>query len=225
MPLLKKDYYTFPEAAELIRGAFPEEDPEQNLLDVLRAGDFMAWIFDEKSKEKIDIPSRMWWRRDSDEFNHSFCGGLATMTLRGEGHDFDSILGEHYFGEVRVSKQELDRLLPEAADQPQEQRRATVKRASLGEEAPQTGADTKQGRHPTELKASSRRGRKKGTGSYAKADAPLVQGMKDRLASDDNDKPMSLWAAAMEQAPDAKGTASLENRAKRLVKRFKVEFR
>ena len=69
----------------------------------------------------------------------------------------------------------------------------------------------------------NRRGRKKGSGSYAEVDAPLIQAMKDRFESADDNAPVSIWAAAMEQAPNAKGTASLENRAKRLVKRFNAE--
>ena len=114
MPLIERDYYTFTEAIENVQQALPKETPEENLLEVLRAGRLNAWIFDEETKKRISIPSGMWWNRWSDDFHCSLDGDLATLRVKGEGLGLDSVLGNHYGGEVQINKHQLDYLLDSA---------------------------------------------------------------------------------------------------------------
>ncbi len=60
------------------------------------------------------------------------------------------------------------------------------------------------------------RGRKKGSGSLAAKDEPLLELMKPLIAGG-----KSYWPTAMEVAPQAAGAGTVESRAKRLVVRFK----
>ena len=66
------------------------------------------------------------------------------------------------------------------------------------------------------IKPRRRGGRKKGSGSLAADDAPLLELMKPLIAGG-----KAHWAAAMEVVGKAAGTSTDESKAKRLVKRFK----
>ena len=59
-------------------------------------------------------------------------------------------------------------------------------------------------------------GRKKGSGSFAGKDKPLLELMKPLIADG-----KAHWAAAMEVVDKAAGAGTDESKAKRLVKRFK----
>lgn len=61
-----------------------------------------------------------------------------------------------------------------------------------------------------------KRGRKKGSGSLEKQDRPLVEEIRNLVA---NGNASSLWAAAQQVAPRAKGSATEHNKAKRLHRR------
>ena len=63
-----------------------------------------------------------------------------------------------------------------------------------------------------------RSGRKKGSGSYEKQDAPLVEEMKELIDSGDAASP---HAAAMQVVGRAKGAGTQESKVRRLVDRFK----
>ena len=66
------------------------------------------------------------------------------------------------------------------------------------------------------IKPRRRGGRKKGSGSLASKDAPLLEVMKSHIAGD-----TSLWGAAMSVVSEAAGNSSDESKAKRLVARYK----
>ena len=66
-----------------------------------------------------------------------------------------------------------------------------------------------------------RRGRKPGSGSYEKDDAPLIKEMGGLIAED---KAASPYAAAMQIVDKAKGGGTPESKARRLVDRYNDEL-
>ena len=70
---------------------------------------------------------------------------------------------------------------------------------------------------PIPQQKSPRRGRTKGSGSYAEDDEPLLEEMQDLI---DSKKVKSVWEAANQLASEAKGNATPENKARRLYRRF-----
>ena len=66
-------------------------------------------------------------------------------------------------------------------------------------------------------KKPAKRGRKLGSGSYEKDDAPLVVEMCKLIASEEA---KSVWNAAEKVVSKAKGSAEIESRIKRLVERY-----
>jgi len=64
----------------------------------------------------------------------------------------------------------------------------------------------------------NRPGRKKGSGGYDSKDAPLLEEIHALV---ENAKPVGLWVAALTVADRAPGKGSTENRAKRLVIKYK----
>ncbi len=65
----------------------------------------------------------------------------------------------------------------------------------------------------------NRRGRKKGSGSYDSKDAPLLEEIHALV---ENEKPVGLWVAVLTVADRAPGKGGTENRAKRLVLKYKA---
>ena len=66
-----------------------------------------------------------------------------------------------------------------------------------------------------------KRGRKPGSGSFERHDAPLIDEMKILI---ENGDAVSLWAAANMLAGRATGPGTLESKAQRLHRRFKSNF-
>lgn len=59
MSLVQKDYYSTQDALERVRLALPQEDAEQNLIEVLALGKINAWFIDQAG-ERYDIPTELW---------------------------------------------------------------------------------------------------------------------------------------------------------------------
>ena len=72
-----------------------------------------------------------------------------------------------------------------------------------------------------ETSPASTRGRKKGSGSFAQLDAPLVKEMKELI---DSGKVVSPHAAATQIADRAKGAGAPESKVRRLINRFNEKF-
>lgn len=84
------------------------------------------------------------------------------------------------------------------------------------------------GRDPVETQTSAidpdrelGRGRRKGVGGFAKADAPLIEEMRQLLLGE---VVTSVHAAAVQVAPKAKGSGGPEAKARRLTERYKALF-
>lgn len=65
------------------------------------------------------------------------------------------------------------------------------------------------------------RGRRKGVGGYAKADAPLIEEMRRLLLGGGF---TSTYAAAVQVVPNAKGSGGQEAKARRLTERYKALY-
>lgn len=75
------------------------------------------------------------------------------------------------------------------------------------------GSDFKQWKGHHWISKHDMRGRKKGSGSLASQDAPLIKKIKALMTGPN---PMSKWAASNKMAPDAAGSGTLESKARRL---------
>ena len=88
----------------------------------------------------------------------------------------------------------------------------------LGLAPPKPTPDLQRRRQKAKSSEARRRsGRKKGSGSFASQDAPLLKEMKDMIEGKDA---LSVWAAAMKVANNAAGAGTPESKGKRLAKRY-----
>ena len=71
---------------------------------------------------------------------------------------------------------------------------------------------------PSEVRRRS--GRKKGSGSFAALDEPLLEEMNKMISSR---SALSVWAAAQEMAAKAAGAGTIESKAKRLVRGYREQ--
>ena len=72
------------EAINLIHEARPNEDPAQNLIDVLNSGRVKLWIVDNETGERIPIPPDFPWHTDSQDFYFSpYSGDVFAKVYKG----------------------------------------------------------------------------------------------------------------------------------------------
>ena len=105
-----KSYYTTPEAIALIRKRWPDEDdPKGALRRLCRDGDVSAWIIDEKTGERVNVPpDRFFGRRQG--FRCNLKSGRA-MLVRNDPHVLRlNYLPEVYRGELRIGREEFGKL-------------------------------------------------------------------------------------------------------------------
>jgi hypothetical protein len=133
MPLVQ-DYYSSPDALELIKNAFPEEDPEQNLIDAICAGHVDWWLFDEATRRRWPLPRPFRAQIDLSDFPYSSfkfhlgigLGLLIYKEQRPEGPvNLDDMLaprrggprtGSTIKGQLQIEREAFDRLFtPQSA--------------------------------------------------------------------------------------------------------------
>lgn len=103
--------------------------------------------------------------------------------------------------ELYVDRDELSALMPNT--DPEFSRNFARASVTVGSDAPKPNP----------------RGRPPGSGSHDKSDAPLLKEMGELMEADPE---LSLAAASFMVVNRAKGTANIENRAKRLCRKFKA---
>lgn len=107
MPLVSRDYYSLPEALELIKERIPNEDPLDNLLDALHSGEVDAWILDEEFGGRHSVDTN-YWRSTTSLF------GYSLETGQGHLHTGDPYVATRTVrGPVQIDMVGLDDLLPD----------------------------------------------------------------------------------------------------------------
>lgn len=210
IPHMDMDRFNLPKVLELVR---PLGCTQPDLFDHLRLGRLHAVCFPYRlePEREVAIEPDEWpeWYRDSYIFP-VFDGYIGEL----EKADHGTPVPLHII--PRAARADCERVLIDggkAAESAvvyvlQDELIRFTKRLSGAQHGPQEAMRSG---------ARLRPGRKKGTGSFASLDAPLLEEMKKMIAQG---TVLSTWAAALKVAGKAAGAGTLESKAKRLLKRF-----
>ena len=135
-----KSYYTTPELIALTHKRWPDEDdPEGALRRLCHDGDVPAWIIDQKTGERVNVPADRFFGRPQ-VFRCNLKSGCAMLVRKDPNVLRLNYSPQVYRGELQIGREEFDKL-PSAVVVP-----AETAAGELSSDVGDKGASPKMGR-------------------------------------------------------------------------------